>query len=317
MSRGELEYVDLRDPSARQQYLDDSPTPIQDTSLPEISRVLPPPLPPPPPSKAKKARPPQPSEATREKKRNYFKTSLAQKLEMKAEFEKFGDSMSDVEYSAKLGIPLKNAPKLLTSLRKGISILPKGHYHRKSRVLPYQHLVKQILIDDPSISIAKLRECLIARTETNEGIVESGELDGLDGTSSQVQNGMSEPSNETSTIELNEERHEVHTPIPSESAIRKFLVGLTASGEEREVPVFSFKRETKRMPGANTAENKEKRIEAVQMLRMRMAQGYQWVCIDDLMECWKYSSVWMVSTRRKMFHYEVKERDSTLVDCGN
>ena len=35
------------------------------------------------------------------------------------------------------------------------------------------------------------------------------------------------------------------------------------------------------MPGANTEENKQRRVEAVQLLRTKLAQGYQWVCIDE------------------------------------
>ena len=163
---------------------------------------------------------------------------------MKAHFEKFGDSISDVDYSTKFGIPLKNTQKLLTKLRKGICILPKCHYHRKSRVIPYQHLVKQILLDDPSISISKLRQCLISMTESDGGRVEATETSGVEATTSQSQSVMSEPSNEISSIDLNEGRPEANVRVPSESAIGKFIVGLTGSGEERDLPVFSFKRET-------------------------------------------------------------------------
>ena len=212
-------------------------------------------------------------------KRRYVKTTLDQKLGLTAEFERVGDALSDIEYSTKFGIPLKNTQKLLTSLRKGQSILPKGHYSRKSRVIPYQHIVKRLLANDPSITIKKLRECLICGVEGTEG--DGDTVNNVDNPQPREDSGIDGGSSETGIVQQNQESQTDQSTVPSESAIRKFLVGITGNGEEREVPVFSFKRETPRMPGANTAENKEKRVQAIQELRSEMAQGYQWVCIDE------------------------------------
>ena len=43
-----------------------------------------------------------------------------------------------------------------------------------------------------------------------------------------------------------------HSPVPSDSAIGECLVGITESPEDGELPVFSFKMEPPRMPGANS-----------------------------------------------------------------
>ena len=141
MSRRELEYVDLRDPSARQRFIVDTSTPLQGLPLPDVRAVDSPAVQPPPQKRAKTPRPPQESRM----KRRYVKTTLDQKLGLTAEFERVGDALSDIEYSTKFGIPLKNTQKLLTSLRKGQSILPKSRYERKSRVISYQHIVKRLL----------------------------------------------------------------------------------------------------------------------------------------------------------------------------
>ena len=102
MPRRELEYVDLRDPSARQRFFVDAPTPLQGLLLPDVHAVDSPTVLP-PPKRAKTPRPPQESRM----KRRYVKTTLDQKLGLTAEFERVGDALSDVEYSTKFGIPLK------------------------------------------------------------------------------------------------------------------------------------------------------------------------------------------------------------------
>ena len=69
--------------------------------------------------------------------------------------------------------------------------------------------------------------------------------------------------------------------VPSVTAISRFLRGATGSDEGREIPIISFKKCTVRGPAANTAENKTRRLEAIQQLRDKMAAGYWWVCIDE------------------------------------
>ncbi|KAL7716331.1 putative transposase [Entamoeba marina] len=67
------------------------------------------------------------------------------------------------------------------------------------------------------------------------------------------------------SIELSDD--EIKLLAPSISSIRHFLKGETGSNEERNIPMFSFKKETIRGFVANTEENKIKRIEAIQKLR--------------------------------------------------
>ena len=99
---------------------------------------------------------------------------------MTAAFEKNGDALSDVQYSTQFGITLKNTQRLLTELRKGNSILSKDHFNRKSRVLPYQHLVKRMIEIDPSITVAKMRECLVVFTNTHGHDVELTDVSAVD-----------------------------------------------------------------------------------------------------------------------------------------
>ena len=282
MSRSQLEYVDLRDPSTRQSYVDDAPTPLEGTPLPDVGLDVSSTLPPPPPKRTKPPR--HPITQPRSDKRPYVKTTLTQKLGLKAAFEKNGDALTDVQYSTQFGIPLKNTQRLLTELRKGNSILPKGHFSRKSRVLPYQHLVKRMIEVDPSITVQKMRECLVVLTNTLNQDAESTDASAVDPVLDQLMSGQPPPEVQPDEIELDQD-NQAASAVPSESAIRRFLVGLSGTGEDRDVPIFSFKRETKRMPGANTDENKQQRVEAVQSLRMKLAQGYQWVCIDETSWC--------------------------------
>ena len=57
--------------------------------------------------------------------------------------------------------------KLLTMLRKGVSILPKNHYKRKSRVEPFQNLISAAYKYDSTISVKRLRECLVCILSRN------------------------------------------------------------------------------------------------------------------------------------------------------
>ena len=162
MSGTQLEYVDLRDPSTRQSYVDDAPTPLEGSPLPDVHSELPmtpPPLP-------RRTRQPRQPKKPRSDKRPYVRTTLQQNLGLKAALEKNGDALSDVQYSTQFGIPLKNIQRLLTELWKGSSTLPKGHFGRKNRVLPDQHPVKRMIEVDPSITDKTMRECLVVLTNT-------------------------------------------------------------------------------------------------------------------------------------------------------
>ena len=101
--------------------MDDAPTPLEGTPLPDVDTEVSTTLPPPLPRRTRPPRPPSPGEKSGD-----VKTTLAQKLGLKAAFEKHGDALSDVQYSTQFGIPLKNTQRLLTQLRKGYSIPPRA-----------------------------------------------------------------------------------------------------------------------------------------------------------------------------------------------
>ena len=167
MLRRELEYVDSRDPSSHQAFIIDAPTLLQGLPQPDLRAVHSSTVKQPPAlqKRAKTQRPPQESLA----KRSHDKTTLPQMLGLLVELERVGNAQSDVEVSTKFGIPLKNTQKQQTIFRRDQSILPKSRYERKSRVISYQHIVKQLLVNDPSITIKKLPECLICDAEGTKG----------------------------------------------------------------------------------------------------------------------------------------------------
>ena len=122
MSMSQLEYVDLRDPSTRQSYVDDAQTPLEGTPLPDVSSDVSLTLPPPPP---RRTRPPCHQTQLGRDKRPYVKTTLTLKLGLNDGFEKNADALKDVQYPTQFGIPLKNTQRLLTELRNGESVPPK------------------------------------------------------------------------------------------------------------------------------------------------------------------------------------------------
>ena len=63
-------------------------------------------------------------------------------------------------YSHEVGIRLMRTRDLLTLLRSGKSVMPRGHYRRRSRVEPFQRLIARCLNKRPTISINAIRECL-------------------------------------------------------------------------------------------------------------------------------------------------------------
>ena len=237
MSGTQLENDDLRDPSTRQFYVDDAQTPLEGNPLPDdlLEVSMPPPLP-------RRTRQTKKPKQPRSDKLPYVKATLQQKLGLKAASEKNGDALSDVQYSTQLGIPFKNTQRLLTELRNGRSILPKGHFSRKSRVLPYQHIVKRMIEVDPSFTIRKMREYLVVLTNTLDQDPESTDASVVNPVLDQVMSGQPPREVQPDETEPNQE-HLAESPVRIESAIRRFLVGLTGKGDDRDVPIFSFKQE--------------------------------------------------------------------------
>ena len=75
---------------------------------------------------------------------------------------------------------------------------------------------------------------------------------------------------------------------PSASSIRRFIKGQLSVNDERDIPIFSFKRESQRGISANTMENKEKRRQAVDKLRSFLNGEAKWVCIGET--SWRVAS---------------------------
>ena len=162
MSGTQLEYVDLRDPSTRQFYMDDAPTPIEGSPLPDAPSedpMTPPPLP--------RTRQPRQSKQHWSDKRPYVKTTLQQKLGLKVAFEKNGDALPDVQYSTQFGIPLKKkhtAPADRAAEWKLYSA--EGTLRQEEQRPPVPTPLKRMIEVDPSITDQTMRECLVVLTNT-------------------------------------------------------------------------------------------------------------------------------------------------------
>ena len=298
MDRRQLDYIDTRDPQALADFVNNAPEPAQGEPLPQVPHSV---LVVPRPPRLPVARP-----RTREEpdtpRRSYTRASARQKAQLSALFAQHGDSMSVEWYASRCGITDQNTKKLLWKIRRGESILPKNHYKRKSRVLPFQHLVMRVLNNDPTTPLTQLREDLEQIVALNGGIIanvpdaivdqvlqrrapEQRQEAAMDETQP-IDDDTAEEGSETveegsETIEVPQGQVQQRPTIPSVSAISKFLRGLTGTNDGRQIPVISFKKCHTRGPAANTDANKTLRIEAITQLQEKMADGYLWVCIDE------------------------------------
>ena len=314
-----LTYVDARDAIARSQFIEDSPTTLQGEPLiaPQAPIFIMP--------ETQRTQPlNDPQRPTREK-RPYRRVTNSQRIELARLFRQHGDDKPAEWYSHEVGIRLTRTRDLLSLLRSGKSVMPKGHYRRKSRVEPFQRLIARCLNKSPTISINALRESLQRlvdeRAATTEGDVqaidptlidaivqrrggndqhESGEqthldvpiddlhpvdadaidddCDDLDGVEMNISEMGTSPGSEVVTT----------VRVPSKSAILAFIRGESGDSLRREIPVFSFKRETVRGVDANTDENKEARVRAIETLNRMIRGGYRWVCLDE--SSWRVAS---------------------------
>ena len=85
-------------------------------------------------------------------KRPYRRVTNGQRLELANLFRQHGDDKPAEWYSQEVGIRLARTRDLLTLLRNGKSVMPKGHYRRRSRVEPFQRLIARCLNKRPTIS---------------------------------------------------------------------------------------------------------------------------------------------------------------------
>ena len=85
--------------------------------------------------------------------------------------------------------------------------------------------------------------------------------------------------------------------VPSKSSILAFIRGESGDALRREIPVFSFKRETVRGVNANTDDNKEARVQAIETINGMIRGGYRWVCLDESSWCVATTAVYGWSKR--------------------
>ena len=296
MDQRELDYIDMRDQQARADYINNAPEPAPGEPLPEQHQeVLVVPMPP----RTTRGRP-RTREASTGEKRPYYKATLRQKTQLMVLFAEHGDVKTSEWYSSRCGIPHSNTKNMLTLLRRGESILPKNHYKRKSRVLPFQHLVMRAITIDPTTPLRTIREDLANVVSRHGDDVTNIPANAIDevveertrranetraGGPEVDQDGMLEEQSETAeqgseTVEVVDGQGGT-VPIPSVSALNRFLRGLTGTDAGREIPVITFKKCSVRGPSANTQENKMRRLEAVQQLRNKLGSGFTRVCIDE------------------------------------
>ena len=174
-------------------------------------------------------------------------------------------------------------------IRRGESILPKNHNKRKTRVLPFQHLVLCRLAIDPIRALRVVREDLSQFVALHgddvanipvaviDDVVAERERRAKEVPMEQVERDATE--DDSQTIDTAEERQRL--TVPSVSALSRFLRGVTGTSEGREIPVITFKRCHVRGPTAYTDENKRRRIEAIEELLNKLRACYWWVCIDE------------------------------------
>ena len=305
MDSRELDYVDFRDVDALRNYVDNAPTPMEGTPLEPVASdifVMPaqPRRPRGRPRKNMNVTPPR-------QKRSYVRITNQQRNDLVLAFREFGDDKPPEWYSCKFGITLHNVANLLVKLRRGESIMPKGYYNRKSRVVPFQHLVRREIELDATVPMWQVRKDLeavvarygsdveslapdvvddIVRARNERGLAAGGgdvHADDSHGTADTDDiDTLNDTLNGTDDVDmLDDDTHSrPAVQIPSVSSLNAFLRGDSGMDILRDIPVFTMKRETVRGAHANTPENKELRYQAVVALR-RMTSGYPWVCLDE------------------------------------
>ena len=312
-----LTYIDSRDLIARSEFIEQAPSPLPGLPLntPHVDVFVA------EEHQRRQSRLPTPPRLQQET-RQYRRVTNDQKIELTALFRQNGDDKPAEWYSLQVGVRLSRTRDLLSKLRNGQSIMPKDHYHRRSRVEPFQRLIARGLTKKPTISINCLRECLQklinecgAVSEDEVLAIDPEQLDRFvddDQHPEELDDGRGLSTNinsnatETLTLEDND-GNEVPSSetgrgtdcagpgqdseplstnsqfirVPSTSSILSFIKGERGDVLRPEIPAFSFKRETVRGVNANTDENKDARIEAINKLNDMIRAGYRWVCLDE------------------------------------
>ena len=188
----------------------------------------------------------------------------AQRNELIKLYLENADLLTADDYAVRIGIKVERVKKFLVQLRNGESIFPKNHYRRKSRVTPFQTLVMAVLQKDPSTPLKDIKKT-IAQAEKlrNAGnvTIDMQDIEAIQ------------------RMEITND--EIKQLAPSSSSLSRFFTGKTKDGEDRTMPVLSFKRETTRGIDGNTDENKTLRIQRVQRVMNLVGAGALLVCVDE------------------------------------
>lgn len=254
-----LDYIDSRDTNTKMNYIENTQPPTVGTPVTpiQVNQNLPPQI------QSKKT---VNKGKTKKTRRTYVKVTNAQKEELIKLFRINGPFKPASFYAEKVGIKTAQAEKYIHKLANQESIYSKNHYSKKSRTIPFQHLVNNMIKNDSSVAIYTIRKT-IAKEEKHR-----------------IANNLDEIENNIETInsfneEINEE--DIKRFAPSDSSIRRFMKDEIKNSEDREIPVFSYQRVKMRGPAANTPENKQKRIDAVNELREYIHGGARLVCVDE------------------------------------
>ena len=311
-----LTYIDSRDIVARSQFIEEAPSPLPGVPLnaPHFDVFIA------EEQQRRQGRPTAQQRPPRET-RPYRRVTNEQKLELTELFRQYGDDKPAEWYSQQVGVRLSRTRDLLSRLRNGQSVMPKGHYHRRSRVEPFQWLITRGLTRKPTISISCLLGCLQKLVDecgavseddvlaidperldhfvdgeerspeergdesglsasvnfTEGGSVTLWSDDGNEVAPFETDDGMGSPGQDTEHSTTNSQ----FIRVPSTSSILTFVRGERGDVLRREIPAFSFKRETVRGVNANSDENKDARIEAINELNDMIRAGYRWVSLDE------------------------------------
>ena len=163
----ELDYIDFRDDDVRRQYVDGAPSPVSGTPLDHAAPVELFVMPEPPRTRGRPRKTPE--RPASQPRRSYVRITIQQRKNFLEAFREHADDMPPVWYSAKLGLTISSVENLLVKLRRGESIMPKGYYNRKSRVIPFQHLVRREVELDPTVPMRVVRDDLEAVVELSGG----------------------------------------------------------------------------------------------------------------------------------------------------
>ena len=164
MVNRELDCIDFCDHAALRQVDDDAQSPAPGAPISHAAPVeifVMPSQAPRPRGRPRK----NPERPPAQPKRSYVRITIQQRKNLLAAFREHGDDKPPVWHAAKLGITVSNVANLIVKLRRGESIMPKGYYNRKSRVTPFQHVVRREIDLDAAVPMRVVRSDLEAIVE--------------------------------------------------------------------------------------------------------------------------------------------------------